>query len=1161
MNGTTTLADLFTPFLVDAAIKATILLLLANFVVRCSRRSSAAFRHRVWSLTLLGLVALPAVARALPGWNLPATPMTTTAPTPRQVAPSEPASDTTSTPRVALRPQEIESVDTRPWPASTPFPVPAERPAVALGSPASWFPTPGLLLTLWAVGAIASAIPTLLGLVANALRRRNSMIVRDEGWTSMLDDLRRESGIHRVVELRQSDASPIPLTWGVSRPVILIPDRADCWSDETRRLVLRHELAHVRRLDVAWQLIGRLATSLFWFHPLAWHALHRLRLECEHAADDCVIRAGERPTDYARQLLNLARPLRLAHTAALVAMARPNTLEQRMNVMFDDARDHAPMGRGPSSRLALASVLLVLGLATARPPGPASAADEPIATKAQPTVTTLLAQPPGAGRIYGRVVLDASGDAAPGAQVILTPEPAIDELLLPGGKDFSRRTSTDAGGNFAFEGLSPGRYHLGASRGRMISPFVVGRGVGIEPTEAGKPGEPVEIRILQGSALKIVVKDDATGKPIQGANASIHWAELPSPPATDHDGLLVLQPLAPGPRIVSVWAEGYAKEARQVTMFADVDANINFRLAPGGTLEGLVRDAKNRPVPGVAIAARKVDETYESYKGVSGEDGRYRLDNLPIGLDLVAHLSKRDYPSKDVTFALKSRQKTLDITLNPLPDGGSITGTVVNKAGMPIAGARLMNRGDGGERLAETGADGRFVMKNLYEERNFGKEIVVYAKDYAPRRLKVQPGPPDKPAEVPVVLDPGHRIRGRVVDDTGQPLSKVSVALEHDPYGTFKDEQVITDGSGRFSFDSLPANSFFSFHKLGYSQIDQRKLPLDTGEVITVPMASDGEVNGHVVDSKTGRPVRAFNVQLNISAIRPGDPEVRTLHTRLLVAGEPYRSDEGRFTISHLVLGMPLKVTVSADGYHRQIEPRVVATRSNADAPTTFRLDPIDPATLRTYGGRMLDAGGLPVAGVNVRLIVSSKKYSGSNRRFPIQWSFLEGGFFSNNPEVELFLRGVTDDSGRFRFDGVPEDSEVELAWWRSGQGRGRTTHLERIKDDRKQSIDITMPAPGRLVGKIDRGAFPEAVLVEILRKDLGGAIVDLQPGQTDFEIGDLAPGDYGVALVPRYERETDATVVADLKLLAWKQVTIKAGETGHLEFEIKDQFETEIKK
>ena len=60
----------------DAVAKATILLCLTMAVAAVSRRSAAAVRHRLWSLTLCGLILLPFLSWSFPGWRLPILPST-----------------------------------------------------------------------------------------------------------------------------------------------------------------------------------------------------------------------------------------------------------------------------------------------------------------------------------------------------------------------------------------------------------------------------------------------------------------------------------------------------------------------------------------------------------------------------------------------------------------------------------------------------------------------------------------------------------------------------------------------------------------------------------------------------------------------------------------------------------------------------------------------------------------------------------------------------------------------------------------------------------------------------------------------------------------------------------------------------------------------------
>jgi hypothetical protein len=160
------------------------------------------------------------------------------------------------------------------------------------------------------------------------------------------------------VRLLVSADLAVPVTWGVRRPVILLPAAAARWSETHRRAVLLHELAHARGGDVLFSVAARLACALFWFHPAAWWVARRLRDECELASDDCVLEHGVLASDYAELLVQSADAARGGGEVRPVAAALSARagLRQRLAAIVEPRRDVRAPAR---TTVALAAALTV----------------------------------------------------------------------------------------------------------------------------------------------------------------------------------------------------------------------------------------------------------------------------------------------------------------------------------------------------------------------------------------------------------------------------------------------------------------------------------------------------------------------------------------------------------------------------------------------------------------------------------------------------------------------------------------------------------------------------------------------------------------------------------------------------------------------------------
>jgi beta-lactamase regulating signal transducer with metallopeptidase domain len=193
--------------------------------------------------------------------------------------------------------------------------------------------------------------------------------VDDPAWIRPAGELRRQLGLKTHVALRRSRRVSMPMAWGIFRPVVLLPSESEVWDAERRRVVLLHELAHLKRRDCPTQILAQAACAVHWFDPLAWLAGRRLRAERERACDDLVIASGTNGTDYAQHLLEIARAMRSGDHAAWVAvpMAKPSQMEGRLLAILDANLNRGSLTRVTSIATALLMAALLLPLASLRP--------------------------------------------------------------------------------------------------------------------------------------------------------------------------------------------------------------------------------------------------------------------------------------------------------------------------------------------------------------------------------------------------------------------------------------------------------------------------------------------------------------------------------------------------------------------------------------------------------------------------------------------------------------------------------------------------------------------------------------------------------------------------------------------------------------------------
>lgn len=111
----------------------------------------------------------------------------------------------------------------------------------------------------------------------------------------------------RRISIRQSDRISGPLTYGIFRPVILMPKKTNWENREQLWYIFAHEYVHIRRLDALTKLAAALALCVHWFNPFVWVMYLLFNRDMELACDESVIKHfGETAKSaYSRMLIGM----------------------------------------------------------------------------------------------------------------------------------------------------------------------------------------------------------------------------------------------------------------------------------------------------------------------------------------------------------------------------------------------------------------------------------------------------------------------------------------------------------------------------------------------------------------------------------------------------------------------------------------------------------------------------------------------------------------------------------------------------------------------------------------------------------------------------------------------------------------------------------------
>jgi len=464
-------------------------------------------------------------------------------------------------------------------------------------------------------------------------------------------------------------------------------------------------------------------------------------------------------------------------------------------------------------------------------------------------------------------------------QVVAGARVAVESGQLSGWSDDRTRDEilTDSRGRFRLDGIGRGAVTIAA---RALG-FARAERTGV------RPGAAVELFLFPGASLAGSVKDDE-GRPVVGATVRAESDQLGGSPLaerTDAKGEF---------RMPSVRAAEYAVVAREGSRAPGIavavvepegEATVSLTLSEGGYATGRIVDADRRPLAGGVVRVDALgdrtlpDFASEMLSAEAKADGTFAVGPLPLGSLRLAASAPR-HASRQVQVDIPARRHTADVGDVVLEVGLAIRGRLRERAGKPVAGAAVqaLREGPGGPSEAEATSeeDGTFLMAGLGTGRH---TVSASAEGYVTASSSAEPG--GDPLEL--VLDPGSRIEGRIVDADGAPVEEAIVFAEET--GSARKGRLFharaDEGEGAFAIRDIGAGTYsLEANAQSRGQATLAGVRVAPGRIVDVgriALARGGVVRGVVVDGEgVGIPGATVGARVDANRWRSGQPQTQS---------------------------------------------------------------------------------------------------------------------------------------------------------------------------------------------------------------------------------------------------------------------------------------------
>lgn len=510
------------------------------------------------------------------------------------------------------------------------------------------------------------------------------------------------------------------------------------------------------------------------------------------------------------------------------------------------------------------------------------------------------------------------------------------------------------------------------------------------------------------------------------------------------------------------------------------------RLTGGRTASGVVLDEGGRPVEGAAIdlissassTTEPLPKEGSAISARSDRQGRFNSRLSAGSWDLRAGA-----PGLVATvvrgIVVGPGRDPVDLGTVVLRRGAALDGQVVDPQGKPIAGCQIRVLPDGGMTLTRflaagaqdenvetlSGPDGGFTLTGLQEGQPV--TLVVSGEGYLSATLLGIRAPAERPLRV--TLSPGSRISGRVVDESGAPVTRAQVLAVYEGGGRGGGGAAESlDEKGGFVIENVSPGRFtLAVAAPGFQPAQRKGIEVVAGKDVSgleVTVRKGATVEGRVTTPE-GRPVAGAHLRVMPTG-NAGNPLLAALGLP-----EALADGDGAYQLEGVPEGARSIVAEERD------HPKVVQTL--AVQPGSNHLD-FQLADGREVSGRVLDLQGQPVPGAEVSLSSQSG-----------------------------FWHAATGPDGGFRMIAIP-DGAYRLLAEKEGWAPARSPEV-RVAGGPVEGLVLQLDRGGAIVGRISGLGFEDLSRLQISASGPAGGQLGRVDYQGSYRIDALPPGEWTV--------------------------------------------------